>query len=272
MTTALSHRARGGVRQVLDGGVALALCRSESTALRNEEQGLSCSTDGAVTLVMDGRLDNGEALAALLLQHRAALRSRQDAALVLAAYEVFGDDFLRQVDGDFAIAIWDGRKRSVLLARDRFGVRPLFYHFDGQVLSLASEVKPILTLPWVPRIFNHCAALRMMIEDGDTVRETLWSGIERVEAGRWMRISAASRRVGRYWEPEALNAGSRTSVAHYIDGYRALLEDAVKCMSRSDHPVAIEASGGLDSSAIAAIACRHFKDGVLPAPSILIYT
>ena len=135
---------------------------------------------------MDGRLDNRDALSALLLQHRAALRSRQDAALVLAAYEMFGEDFLRQVDGDFAIAIWDGRRRSVILARDRFGVRPLFYHFDGQVLSFASEVKPILALPWVSKAFNHCAALRMMSDDGDAVRETLWSGIEqssRPEAG-----------------------------------------------------------------------------------------
>ena len=162
MTADLSHRARGGVRHVHGEGVALVLCRPYAMILPHDEQGHASSTDGAVTLVMDGRLDNRDALSALLLQHRTAFRSREDAALVLAAYETFGEGFLRHVDGDFAIVIWDGRKRSVLLARDRFGVRPLFYHLDGHVLSFASEVRPVLDLPWVPKSFNHCAALRMM--------------------------------------------------------------------------------------------------------------
>ena len=272
MTADLSHRARGGVRHVHGEGVALVLCRPYAMILPHDEQGHASSADGAVTLVMDGRLDNRDELSALLLQHRAALHSREDAALVLAAYEAFGEGFLRHVDGDFAIVIWDSRRRSVLLARDRFGVRPLFYHLDGHVLSFASEVRPVLDLPWVPKSFNHCAALRMMSDESEAFQETLWSGIERVQAGRWITVSSDARRAGRYWEPETLGGGPRFSEAQYIEGYRALLDEAVSRMSRSDHPIAIEASGGLDSSAIAAIAHRQLKDSALPAPSVLNYT
>ena len=228
MTADLSHRARGGVRHVHGEGVALVLCRPYAMILPHDEQGHASSADGAVTLVMDGRLDNRDELSALLLQHRAALHSREDAALVLAAYEAFGEGFLRHVDGDFAIVIWDSRQASVLLARDRFGVRPLFYHLDGHVLSFASEVRPVLDLPWVPKPFNHCAALRMMSDESEAFQETLWSGIERVQAAAGSGL--ARRETGRALLGTG-DAWRRPAVfrqADYIEGYRALLDEAVQ--------------------------------------------
>jgi asparagine synthase (glutamine-hydrolysing) len=221
---------------------------------------------------MDGRLDNREALIALLLQHRSELRSRSDGALALAAYMEFGEDFPAKLDGDFAIVIWDGRARTAVLARDRFGVKPLFHHVDGNILSFASEVKPILRLPWVTTRFNACTALRMMSGEGQASSETLWSGIERVPVRSWLSLSLHQKRAGCYWDPAALPPAPRRSAKDHIVLYRALLEDSVRRQSRSDHPLAVEASGGLDSSAIAAIVHEHFRKGELPAPGVMSFT
>lgn len=148
MTAAIAHRGPDGIAHWTRGPVALGHCMLRTTPESLEETQPLANEDGSLVLVMDGRVDNWEELRAELLRRGAVLRTRADAELVLRAYEAWGRDCVAHLDGDFALAIWDARHRRLFCARDRLGHKPFHYHWDGATLAFASELHPILALPW----------------------------------------------------------------------------------------------------------------------------
>jgi asparagine synthase (glutamine-hydrolysing) len=272
MMSALRHRGGPDRWQTrfsdVDGGAS----HLAATRTTDDEDGLSVSADGQVALVLDGRLDAPDDVRALLGRMPARTPLDTESALMLAAYEAHGDGFLAQVDGDFALAIWDGRRRTAILARDRFGIRPIFRHFDGRTLSFASDVRAILDLPWVRRTFNDCMVARLIVGFEGETRETFWQGVERVLPGRWQSYGAQGLHEERYWDPARLPSAPIRSEADCIAAYRELLFDSVRRKSRSSHPLACDVSGGLDSSTIAAVTHDLQRRGALPAPSMRYYT
>lgn len=272
MTAAMAHRGPDGIGHWAGTGVALGQCMLRTTAESLEERQPLANEDAGLVLVMDGRVDNGEDLRRALRSRGAALRDRSDAELALRAYETWGRDCLRRIDGDFALAIWDGRRREVFCARDRVGNKPFFYHWDGKTFAFASEPAALLALPWVEPEPNEGVLAEFLAGEWHSRDETLWRGVLRLVAAHRMVAGAGGPQPELYWEPDLWTPPPFRRDEDYVEHYRELLADSVRRASRSHRPVAIEVSGGLDSSAVFCVAEHLRRQGKLPAPGIEGYT
>ncbi len=272
MTAAMAYRGPDGINHWVKGSVALGQCMLRTTPESLEETQPLRNEDESLVLVMDGRVDNWEELRRELLGRGAVLRTRADAELVLRAYEVWGEDCLTHMDGDFALVIWDARRQQAFCARDRLGNKPFHYHWHGRTLVFASELHPILALPWVAEIPNEGMLAEFLSDEWYSRDETLWTGIMRLVAAHSMEVDSRGPQPKQYWEPDLWATLPYTKDEEYIEHYRELLFDTVRRLSRSHLPVAIDVSGGLDSSAVFCIAERLRRSGQLPAPGIEGYT
>lgn len=272
MTAALAHRGPDGIAHWVKGNVALGQCMLRTTPESLEETLPLANEDQSLTLVMDGRVDNWEELRRELLKRGAVLRTRADAELVLRAFEAWGAECLAHIDGDFAFVIWDARRRTAFCARDRMGHKPLHYHWDGTTLAFASELHPLLALPWVEEIPNEGMLAEFLAGDWLSRDETLWRGVMRLVAAHRMEVDVGGPRIDQYWAPDLWATLPYTKDEDYIEHYRALFADAVRRMSRSHRPLACEVSGGLDSSAVFCMAEHLRRSNQLGAPAIDGYT
>ncbi len=272
MTAAMAHRGADGMRHWIKGPVALGQCMLRTTPESLEETQPLCNEDQSVVLIMDGRVDNWEELRLELLGRGAVLRNRSDAELVLRAYEAWGRECLSHVDGDFALMIWNARRQIAFCARDRFGSKPLNYHWDGRSLVVASELHPILVLPWVKQEFNEVVVVDYLNQNWFSRDETPWKGIRRLVAAHWMEVGRDGVRSGEYWRPDFHAPLRYRDDDEYVEHYRALFADTVRRLSRSQCKLAIEVSGGLDSSAIFAVAGDLRREQQLQAPDLAGYT
>ena len=271
MTSAMAHRGPDGVQHWASGAVALGHCMLRTTPESLQEHQPLGNEDESVMLVMDGRVDNWEELRRDLRDWGAVLRTRADAELVLRAYETWGPDCLLRLDGDFALVIWDERRREAFCARDRVGKKTFNYHWNGTTLAFASEVHAILALPGVREELNEGLLAEVLGDEWRSLDETFWKGILRLPAAHRMTVSARGARPETYWAPDLWETLPYTREDDYVEHYRALLVDVVRRMSRSHLPVACEVSGGLDSSAIFAVAEHLRRQQQLPAPAISGY-
>lgn len=272
MTTAMSYRGPDGINHWLRGSVALGQCMLRTTPESLEETQPLTNEDESLVLVMDGRVDNWEELREELLGRGARLRTRADAELVLRSYEAWGTDCLAHIDGDFAFVIWDAGTNEAFCARDPMGNKPFTYHWDGSTFTFASDLHPVLEMPWVPQEPNLGMIAEIVADKWYSLDETLWSGVMRLPAAHFMWAGSRGAQTVRYWEPDLGATLPYTSDEEYIEHYRTLFDDTVRRMSRSHRPVAFEVSGGLDSSAVFCVAEHLRREGKLPAPAIAGYT
>jgi len=268
MTAAMAHRGPDGIAHWTRGSVALGHCMLRTTPESLEENQPLANEDASLVLVMDGRVDNWEELRAELLKRGAVLRTRADAELVLRAFETWGRDCVAHIDGDFALVIWDARNRRLFCARDRLGHKPFHYHWDGTTLAFASELHPILALPWIDEVPNEGMIAEFLAGDWLSRDETLWQGVMRLVAAHRMEVTAAGPRIDEYWAPDLWAPLPYTRDEEYISHYRELFTDAVRRMSRTHLPLACEVSGGLDSSAVFCMAEHLRRSGKLLAPAV----
>ncbi len=269
----MAHRGPDGINHWRKGSVALGQCMLRTTPESLEEHQPLTNEDENLVLVMDGRVDNWEELRKELLGRGAVLRTRADAELVLRAYEIWGRDCLTHIDGDFALVIWDARRREAFCARDRIGNKPFHYRCDdGSTFVFASELHLILALPGVPQILNEAILAEFLANEWYSRNETLWRGILRLVAAHWMVVDQRGTRLHHYWKPDFWATLPCKKTEDYTEHYRELFADVVRRMSRSHRPVAYEVSGGLDSSAIFAIAEHLRLRQTLPTPAIKGYT
>ena len=272
MTAAMAYRGPDGIKHWVKDFVALGQCMLRTTPESLEEAQPLRNEDESLVLVMDGRVDNWEELRRELLGRGAVLRTRADAELVLRAYEMWGKDCLAHMDGDFALVIWDARRHQAFCARDRMGNKPFHYHWNGRTLVFASELHPILALPWVEEVPNEGMLAEFLAAEWYSRDETLWAGIMRLVAAHCMEVGSSGPQPRQYWEPDLWATLPYTKDEEYVEHYRELLFDTVRRLSRSHLPVAIDVSGGLDSSAVFCIAERLRRTSQLPAPGIEGYT
>jgi asparagine synthase (glutamine-hydrolysing) len=210
-----------------------------------------------VTLVADLRLDNREDLARSLGIDAGSLETLPDSALLLAAYHRWGEDCAAHLLGDFAFALWDGRRRRLVLGRDHMGQRQLFYHHGDGFFAFASEIKALWALPDVPRRLGDAAVGRLLMRDltprgGATVFDEVLS----LPGGRIMTVDTDGRaQQTSYWEPQADPAHEGRDESYYVEAYRAVLGEAVACrIRRVPTQPGLIFSGGYDSAAVAALA------------------
>jgi len=273
MTAAMDYRGPDGINHWMQGSVALGQCMLHSTPESLEETQPLTNEDGSLILVLDGRLDNWEELRRELLGRNTCLRTRADAELLLRAYEAWGEDCLKHLEGDFAAAIWDTRTRSLFCARDHVGNRQFHYHWNGTSFAFATDLHPLLDLPWVPQEVDEDTLAEYLATDWLTIDTTLWRGIRRLKPAHRLTISGAGKTdFSEYWAPDPFATLHYASDAEYIEHYRELFTDVVRRTLRSHKPLSIEVSGGLDSSSIFATAMYLQAEGRLPAPDMEAYT
>jgi asparagine synthase (glutamine-hydrolysing) len=266
MTSALRHRGPDSSGEWTNGGAALSQCMLHTTPESLREVQPLVSSSGCV-LVMDGRLDNWEALREQLNAPQAT-----DAELALLAYDTWGADCFGRFDGDFAVAVWDPRQQTLHCARDIFGRRPFYYYWDGECFAFASELKPLLDLPWVPRQLNEGMVAEWLGHEWYSRVETFWQGILRLEPAHRLVADKHGIHSEKHWEPDLFSPIHYDTDEEYSAHYRQLYNDCVRKISRSHLPVAYEVSGGLDSSAAYAVAVQLQRRGLLLAPTLQGYT
>jgi asparagine synthase (glutamine-hydrolysing) len=207
------------------------------------------------------------------LEHRERLiakgrkfRSQSDTEVLLYMYEEMGADFLNELNGIFAFAIWDARDRSLLLARDHAGIKPLYYRQDGQRLFFASEIKALLQIPGMPRELSMPALndyLTFLWAPGDT---TMLRGINKVEPGHYLRWKDGRTEI-RQWFELAYEPDEKPSESEWIDRVHDTFIRTTRRQMVSDVPLGAFLSGGVDSSSIVACMRQSF-----PARKIDCYT
>lgn len=273
MTIAMDYRGPDGIRHWARGSVALGHCMLQTTPESLEESQPLANEDSSLVLVMDGRIDNWETLRRQLLARGARLRTVADAELLLRAYEAWGQRCLEHVEGDFALAIWDARRQALFCARDPVGNRQFHYHWNGTTFSFATELHPLLELPWVPERVNEDTVAEYLATEWLTIDTTLWQDIKRLKPAHYMTVSRDGAEYAvEYWAPDPFATLPCTSDDDYIEHYRDLFDDVVRRMSRAHRPLSFEVSGGLDSSSIFATAVHLQRNAMLPAPGLSGYT
>ncbi len=261
MGAAIAHRGPDDTRSLLWQNVGFIFKRLSIVDVEGGVQPLHAG-DGRVSAMVNGAIYNHRDIRRDLAQ-RHRLTTGSDCEVLPFLYLDRDVDLFAPVNGMFAMALLDRQKRRVLLARDRVGIKPLFYCIadHGRVLVFASELKGLFAHPAVPRVFDWNAALgpsAALIGEA-TQCPSGFCGIERVPAASLVDIALDGGRVDvrRYWTlPEGGPETDGRTVSQCVDGYRALLADSVERQLMSDVGYGLFLSGGVDSSAVAALAAR----------------
>ncbi len=211
--------------------------------------------DGSVRVALNGEIYNYQELRAQLEQQGHRFSTHGDAEVVVHLYEELGEGLLQRLQGMFAFALWDAKWKRLLLARDRLGIKPLYYYQHGRELFFASEAKAILVNADLQRRLNRGAVkllLRYLYLPGP---DTLIEGLKRLPPGHWLRWESGEVCLGRYWQAR-LDAPRQITESEAISGFRDHFEEAVRSHLVSDVPVGAFLSGGMDSSGVVAQMAR----------------
>jgi asparagine synthase (glutamine-hydrolysing) len=258
-TRALSHRGPDGQRHWIsdDGRVGLGHARLSIIDLTTGDQPIA-SEDGQTRIIVNGEFYGYEAIRRELEARGHRLRTRSDSEIALHLFEDQGVQCLHRLRGEFAIILWDARRRLLFAARDRFGIKPLFYAWHRETLYLASEAKALFAAG-VPARWDEEAVLQSVAAGGHQAR-TLFDGVHQVPPGHYMIATERHVQVTQYWDfnyplkPQSL---PNRPDADYAAQFRHVLEEAVRIRLRADVPVGVYLSGGLDSCAVLGLAARH---------------
>lgn len=254
MTRAMAHRGPDGVHHFVRGSVAVGHCMLATTPENLVEKQPHSSEDEDLVLVMDGRVDNRNELRSELRARSVTLRFRTDAELVLRAYETWGEKCLSRIEGDFAIAIWDERKRQLFCARDRTGNRPFYYWRTADHYIFATDLHALLALPGLPRTINEGMVAEHLAVRVDNTRETLYANVSRLPAAHAQTITANRCEEKRYWDVDCEYRLRYKNEGEYVDHFSDIFLQCVNRQMRSCGPVGSYLSGGLDSSSIFTLA------------------
>jgi len=208
--------------------------------------------DGSVSVVFNGEIYNFQSIRKELERRGHRFKTNTDTEVIVHAYEEDGPDCVKHFNGIFAFAIWDHRRRRLVLARDRMGVKPLYYVQIGAKLAFASEVKALLTLPEVARVLDHVAAAKYFRLGFVPAPNTLFEGIRKIPAG-WRLIAEKGRvELQRYWDWEFKQPAHVWTFEESRDRLRDVLRESVSSQMVSDVALGAFLSGGVDSTGIVA--------------------
>lgn len=266
MAAVLRHRGPDGFGFYRDRNVGLVHTRLSIIDLEGGWQPIP-NEDRSLWIVFNGEIFNYVELRAALERQGHVFATRSDTEVIVHLYEEHGSSCLEHLNGQFAFAIWDGRNRRLFLARDRVGIRPLYYtQVDGELL-FASEIKALFADPRVRREIDPAAIDQIFTFWMTVPPRTAFRGIDELEPGHFMVVENGQRRIERYWDPDFTPEECRRPEEEYAEELLALLVDATRIQLRADVPVGAYLSGGIDSSAITAL-IRHYTDTPLRTFSV----
>ena len=260
MNAAMVHRGPDDEGIFVDAvaNVGLAARRLSIIDIEGGHQPLA-NEDGTVWAVLNGEIYNHPSLQEHLRERGHRLASRSDTEVLVHLYEDHGPDLVHALEGMFAFALWDSRRRTLVLGRDRFGEKPLFFTERSHELTFASELKPLLrgvdaTWELDPAAIDAYFVFGYLPGSGSFIR-----GVRQLEPGSVLVWDHASRTTTerRYWSPPRMPATQSTPLFELVEETQRLLDDAVRSRLVSDVPLGVFLSGGVDSTLVAALAAAH---------------
>jgi len=253
MCAAMVHRGPDDEGIYVNGSAGLGMRRLSIVDLATGHQPIS-NEDGTLWIVFNGEIYNHAALRQQLQGRGHRYATQSDTETIIHAYEEYGRDCVQHLRGMFAFAIWDVHKRRLFAARDRVGIKPFYYRATAQSFTFGSEIKVILADPEEDPEFNRSALPEFLAFGYLSGEETFYKGIRKLMPGHTLELDESGNlRIERYWDLNISDEGASHPASYYVQSYRELLEQAVSSHLMSDVPVGVFLSGGLDSSAVAAL-------------------
>jgi asparagine synthase (glutamine-hydrolysing) len=254
MTDVQAHRGPNGDGYFVEGNVGLGHRRLSIIDLSGGSQPMY-NEDESVAVVFNGEIYNFADITADLTLRGHQFKTRSDTEAIVHAYEQYGDDCVKEFRGMFAFAVWDRRQKRLLVARDRLGIKPLYYYANRRFFAFASEIKSLLQHPGVEREIDVEAMdlyLALRYVPGP---KTMFRNIFKLQPGHTLSLDEkGSIRIRKFWDIEYFDG--TLSDDDYIDQFKQLLEESVRLRLISDVPLGVFLSGGLDSTAILAMMSR----------------
>jgi asparagine synthase (glutamine-hydrolysing) len=252
MGAAIAHRGPDGEGQWVEPGVGLVHRRLSIIDLAGGSQPLG-NEDDSIQVVFNGEIYNFQSLRADLERRGHRFRTRSDTEVLVHLYEEHGEDLASRLRGMFAFALWDRKARSLLLARDRFGIKPLYIYRDEEKFLFGSELKAILTHPGVPRVVSPEALEDYLAFAAVPGPRSIFCGCEKLPPAHVLTVRADELRrlPRRYWSLR-VEPDHRPSPQEWQEAIRAKVDEAVRLHLIADVPVGALLSGGLDSSIVVA--------------------
>ena len=252
MGQVLHHRGPDAHGFWEEGGVGLAHRRLSIIDVASGQQPMS-SRDGRVHLTFNGEIYNYPELRLELEQLGHTFRTHSDTEVLLALYLQYGVEAFPKLNGMFACAFWDARESRMVLARDRFGKKPLFYHLNGQRLLFGSEIKAILAYGDLSPQVNASALHEYLTHSYRVGDETMVQGVKQVPPAHWLTLKSGQVSLQRYWRFRFAQTQAAPREEEAAERVEQLLRAAVKRRLMSEVPLGAFLSGGLDSSVVVAL-------------------
>lgn len=250
MCRTLQHRGPDDEGYYTDAQAGLGMRRLSIIDLSTGHQPIT-NEDGTIWIVFNGEIYNYQDLRIQLEQKGHRFATNTDTETIVHAYEEYGDRCVEHLNGMFSFAIWDARRRRLLLARDRVGIKPLYYWLDNDQLVFGSELKAVVAYPGAPRQVDPVALNHFLTLEYIPAPWTIFQGIHKLPAGHILVLQDGSCTTASYWDI-GLQTMPQTP-GECAEALAALLEDAVRLQLVSDVPVGAFLSGGLDSSTVVAL-------------------
>ncbi|MDQ3212642.1 MAG: asparagine synthase (glutamine-hydrolyzing) [Acidobacteriota bacterium] len=252
MTDAVAHRGPDAAGYYLAPGVGLGHRRLSIIDLSTGDQPLA-NEDGTVQVVFNGEIYNFADVRAELIARGHRFRTGSDTEIIVHGYEEWGDRCVDRFRGMFAFAVWDASARRLLLARDRLGVKPLYYaEVPGCGIVFGSEIKSLLEDPEVPRAWRPEAIDAYLTLLYIPAPDTIYRAVKKLPPGHILVAEAGQVRVSRYWDLQFTGDGNPAREEEYLEELDSLLREAVGLRLVSDVPLGAFLSGGIDSSTVVA--------------------
>ncbi len=255
MGNATTHRGPDDEGMHIDGACGIAMRRLSIIDLAGGHQPLS-NADDSLWVVCNGEIYNYRELRAELMAKGYGFKTGSDSEVLLHLYDAFGDEFVHRLNGMFDFALWDARRRRLLIGRDRLGVKPLYVMQDGQSLAFATEAKALLALPGVSVALDHSVLSSYLHLGYVAAPGCIFKGIRKLPPATLLAVEDGKVREWRYWRlPQTMITGD--TEAQWTDRVRARMEESVRMQMVSDVPIGAFLSGGVDSSAVVGFMAKH---------------
>jgi len=245
----LTHRGPDDSGLLIDSHVGLAMRRLSIIDVAGGRQPISNEND-SIHIVYNGELYNYIELRTVLIQKGHNFKTKSDTESILHNYEEKGIDLFKDLNGMFAFAIWDSNTKSLLLARDRLGIKPLFYYEDDEKLIFASEIKAILAFPNLDLSLNNKALFDFLTFTYIPCPTTIYKKIKKLQPGTFMQFCENQTVIKPYWQLD-YNINYDWTLKDATNKLEELLYDAIKIRLMSEVPLGAFLSGGIDSSTLA---------------------
>lgn len=255
MTSALAHRGPDDAGTWVNSSVGLGHRRLSIIDLSRAGRGPMETADGALVVTFNGAIYNYRELRAELEQRGHRFRTKTDTEVILHGYREWGTEVLKRFNGMFAFALWDDKNRTLFVARDRFGVKPLVYYQGDKHFVCASELKALISDPSIPRILDPVGLNHYLSLMSVPCPFTIYKKIRKLNPGHYLLVKEGRVIETRWWDLQWVEhkPKSEEDVRHDI---RDLLTDSVNLRLLSDAPLGAFLSGGVDSSVVCALASR----------------